>query len=58
MKASGTPHVYGAILLEGDASLSGTPTIIYNEAVLNNVRNSPDFLRYGPVPGSWSDTVD
>lgn len=57
LKASGTPHVYGAVLLEGNAKMSGTPTIVYNEAVLNNVRNSPDFLRYGPVPGSWSDTV-
>ena len=56
-KATGGGQVYGSVILEGDASLAGTPQIIYNEAVLRNIRNSPNFLRYGPVPGSWADTL-
>jgi Tfp pilus assembly protein PilX len=55
LKASGTPQIYGSVILEGDANLAGSPTIVYNKAVLQNIRNSPSFLRYGPVPGSWSD---
>ena len=43
------------ITLEGDGKLGGSVSIVYNEAVLQNVRNAPNFLRYGPVPGSWSD---
>jgi hypothetical protein len=57
-KATGGGQVYGSVILEGDANLAGTPQIIYNEAVLRNIRNSPNFLRYGPVPGSWSDTLE
>lgn len=56
-KASGSPQVYGSVLLDGDAKMSGNPTIVFNKAVLRNIGNSPNFLRYGPIPGSWSDTV-
>jgi hypothetical protein len=57
LRAAGGGQVYGSVILEGDAKMTGTPQIIYNKAVLQNVRNSPNFLRYGPVPGSWSDTL-
>lgn len=57
LKASGTPQVYGSVILQGEGSLQGGAQIIYNKAVLQNVRNSPNFLRYGPVPGSWADTL-
>jgi hypothetical protein len=56
--ASGGPQVYGSVILEGSADLSGNPTIVYNKTVLRNVANSPAFLRYGPIPGSWSDTIN
>lgn len=56
-KATGTPQVYGSVILEASAKMAGTPTIVYNKAVLQNILNSPQFLRYGPVPGSWSDTL-
>lgn len=56
-KAAGGGQVYGSVILEGNAKMSGNPTIVYNKAVLQNVRNSNNFLRYGPIPGSWSDTV-
>lgn len=55
--ASGGPQVYGSVILESSAELSGNPTIVYNKAVLRNIANSPAFLRYGPIPGSWSDTA-
>lgn len=57
LKAVGGGQVYGSVILGGDATMGGNPTIIYNKAVLQNVRNSPSFLRYGPVPGSWSDSA-
>lgn len=57
LKAAGTPQIYGSVILEGEAKMSGTPTIVYNDAVLTNIRNSPEFLRYGPVPGSWNDAL-
>ena len=58
LKATGTPQIYGSVILEGNANLAGTPTIVYNKAVLRNIGNSSKFLRYGPIPGSWSDSVN
>ena len=49
--------VYGSVMLEGSGKMGGSPSIVYNKAVLQAIRNSPNFLRYGPVPGSWSDTL-
>jgi hypothetical protein len=50
-------QVYGSVMLEGSGKMGGSPSLIYNKAVLQALRNSPNFLRYGPVPGSWSDTL-
>jgi hypothetical protein len=55
-KATGTPQIYGSVILEGSANLAGSPSIIYNKTVLQNIFNSPSFVRYGPIPGSWSDS--
>lgn len=55
--SSGGGQLYGSVILEGDAAITGGPTIVYNKAVLANVRNSPDFVRYGPIAGSWSDSL-
>lgn len=57
LTVEGRGQIYGSVILEGEAKLSGNPTIVYNKAVLANVRNSPDFVRYGPVAGSWSDSL-
>ncbi|MDQ3510094.1 MAG: hypothetical protein M3414_00090 [Pseudomonadota bacterium] len=57
LKATGGGQIYGSVILEGDAKMGGNPTIVYNKAVLRNIGNSNNFLRYGPIPGSWSDTV-
>lgn len=55
--ANGGGQVYGSVILEGNAKMAGSPTVIFNKAVLRNIGNSNNFLRYGPIPGSWSDTV-
>lgn len=57
LKATGGGQIYGSVILEGNANLGGNPTIVYNKAVLRNIGNSNKFMRYGPVPGSWSDSV-
>lgn len=57
IKATGSPQIYGSVILQGDANLAGTPTIVFNKTVLQNILNSPQFLRYGPIPGSWSDSL-
>jgi hypothetical protein len=51
-------QIYGSVILEGSGKMNGSPSLIYNRAVLQALRNSPNFLRYGPVPGSWSDTLE
>ena len=50
-------HIYGSVMLEGGGKMAGSPSLVYNKAVLQALRNSPNFLRYGPVPGSWVDTL-
>lgn len=55
--AAGGGQVYGSVILEGDAAITGGPTIVYNKAVLTNIGNSADFVRYGPIAGSWSDSL-
>lgn len=57
LKATGSPQVYGSVVLEGSADIAGTPTLVYNKAVLDNILNSPSFLHLAPVAGSWSDDV-
>lgn len=58
LKAVGGAQFYGSVILEGEGALGGNPTIVYNKAVLQNVLNSPSFVRYAAIPGSWSDTVE
>lgn len=55
--ATGSPQIYGSVVLEGGANMAGTPSIIYNKAVIQNILNSPQFLLLAPVAGSWSDDV-
>jgi hypothetical protein len=57
LDASGSPQVYGAVVLEGDATIAGSPMLVYNQKVLDNIMNSPAFLHLAPVAGSWSDDV-
>jgi Tfp pilus assembly protein PilX len=54
-KVSGNPQIYGAVLLEGNASISGAPQIIFNSKVFSNLEDPTSVL--APVAGSWSDDV-
>jgi Tfp pilus assembly protein PilX len=54
-KATGTPQVYGAVLLEGNATVAGSPQIIFNSKVFSNLSNNTAIL--APVSNSWSDDV-
>lgn len=57
LKAAGGPEVYGSVILEGSSKIAGGPSIIFNKTALQNIYNSPRFMRFGAVPGSWSDSV-
>lgn len=48
----GTLDVYGAVIVEGEYNGNGTPNVIFDENVLNNVREMAEFAR---IPGSWRD---
>ena len=50
---SGMGRIQGAVVAEGEISGSGSPTIIYDRAVLDRLRGSVgSFVR---APGSWRD---
>ena len=53
----GGGQIYGAIVAHGGVKIRGSMQMIYNQTVLNNLGNSPDFQRFGFLPGSWSDSV-
>jgi hypothetical protein len=50
---AGAGQINGAVVAEGGVVGTGTPTIVYDEAVLRHLRyNNGSFVR---VPGSWRD---
>ena len=50
---SGSGQINGAVVAEGGVSGFGTPTLVWDEAVLRHLRyNHGSFVR---VPGSWRD---
>ncbi len=53
--ANGSPQLYGAMVVEGDPTITGSPQLIYDKNTLQNVINSPSNSRQGVLPGSWSD---
>jgi type II secretory pathway pseudopilin PulG len=55
IKATGGAQLYGAMVLEGEARLTGAVQLIYDVNTLRNVINGPDNTRLGVLPGSWSD---
>jgi hypothetical protein len=46
---------YGSVVIDGPINIRGNPKFVYNEAVLQNILNSPAFTSFGVVPGSWTD---
>jgi Tfp pilus assembly protein PilX len=55
VKASGGPQLYGAMIIEGSPTITGSPQLIYDANVLSNLLNGPNNQRLGVLPGSWSD---
>jgi hypothetical protein len=55
IKTAGGPQIYGAMIIEGSPDFAGTPQLIYDKNVLQNLINGPDNTRMGILPGSWSD---
>ena len=54
-KSNGGGQLYGAVIIDAPATINGSVQIIYNDTVLKNLGNSPDFKRYGVIPGTWTD---
>lgn len=55
--AAGGGQIYGAIVAGGGVKIRGSVQMIYNAKVLSNLGNSPEFMRYGFLPSSWTDNV-
>jgi Tfp pilus assembly protein PilX len=54
MHANGT--VYGSIVLQGTSGhINGTSAVVYNQDVLTALQNSGSFVKFGGVPGGWTD---
>jgi Tfp pilus assembly protein PilX len=50
--------VYGSIVLQGTTGhLNGTSAVVYNKDILTNLANSDAFVKFGGMPGSWSDRL-
>jgi len=55
LKGTGNFRIFGMAVVEGDVDVAGGFSIVYDDAVAQAINNSPDFMRFGRVPGSWLD---
>ena len=53
----GNGIIYGAVVIEGDASLNGGLKVISSPGVMQAIANSNANLRLSRVPGSWNDSL-
>jgi hypothetical protein len=54
MHSNGT--VYGSVVLQGTSGhINGTSAVVYNQDVLTALQNSGSFVKFGGVPGGWTD---
>ena len=54
-RGNGNVTVFGSIIVEGNVNTNGSIRYIYSDKVARNITNSPAFLRFGKIPGSWLD---
>lgn len=48
--------VYGSIVVQGQVQkANGTSSVVYNGDVITNLLNSPGLVKFGGVPGAWTD---
>jgi hypothetical protein len=53
---NGKAVVYGAVIVQGEVPhANGTGAIVFNQDILDNLADSPDFNRSASLPGSWTD---
>lgn len=55
VRIAGGMQLYGALVVEGQLEIRGSPQFIYNDQVLRNLMDSQALQRFGVLPGSWSD---
>jgi Tfp pilus assembly protein PilX len=53
----GNGIIYGAVVIEGDASLNGGLKVISSPEIMQAIANSNNNLRLARVPGSWNDSL-
>lgn len=51
-KGSGNVNINGGIIIGGDLTANGNPTVTYNTEILNNIQNLGPYTK---VIGSWKD---
>jgi hypothetical protein len=56
--AGNSAVVYGAMVVQGSATkLNGSNSVVYNGDIMHSLLNDPSFIKFGGVPGGWSDRV-
>jgi hypothetical protein len=56
--AGNSAVVYGSIVVQGAATkLNGSNSVVYNADVMQSLLNDPSFIKFGGVPGGWTDRV-
>jgi hypothetical protein len=54
---NGGVQIFGAMIVEGNVDLAGSIELVYSDVIMDRLRNSDEFLRFGKVPGSWLDNA-
>lgn len=49
-----TSYLFGSTMVEGTVNITGMH-FIYSKKVIQNIQNSPKFLKLAQLPGSWLD---
>lgn len=53
---SGSPKIFGSLVVEGNVGINGTVTLVYDDtAASSNPNRLPAGVRFGKVSGSWLD---
>jgi hypothetical protein len=48
--------VYGSLVVQGQVQkANGTSSVVYNGDIFTNLLNSPGLVKFGGVPGAWTD---
>ncbi|WP_145930954.1 hypothetical protein [Immundisolibacter cernigliae] len=53
----GTFTLHGAMIVEGEVDGTGTYNAVYDPCVFAAIGEGTDFDQYGPIAGSWNDSI-